>query len=330
MITVYQVLIVEDYEPDAALTALNLQSKGPHEEPSKAPGAWDYSFEHTHVKDLAGAVAELKRTSEQGNEAYDLILLDMGLPDSRGLNGLVRLLEVAPSVPVIILSGVASDQVVMNALRLGAQDVLAKDHVTEPGDLRLAARKAIGRQVRLDELHKEGEEHQQRAGELRAALHVADRMHHRGISPTDRRRTIDRPLRQRDLVAYDRIRDDLMDFLGRFVAESGSEALIRGVAADFASRLAALQCSARDVNELRVSLHDLIEADPLLTQKRAAVLQALTSKLTFAIMGYLVIEYRRQVWQNLESPDHNPTETLEAADLESDQSGHEASDPKGH
>jgi diguanylate cyclase (GGDEF)-like protein len=59
----------------------------------------------------------------------DLVLLDLSLPDSEGLDGLRRLRTVAPEVPVVVLSGLIDEQVALEAVQAGAQDYLMKGRV---------------------------------------------------------------------------------------------------------------------------------------------------------------------------------------------------------
>lgn len=56
----------------------------------------------------------------------DLVLLDLGLPDSVGLESFDRLHAQAPDVPIIILTGLEDIEVARAALRKGAQDYLVK------------------------------------------------------------------------------------------------------------------------------------------------------------------------------------------------------------
>lgn len=60
----------------------------------------------------------------------DLILLDLGLPDACGLDGLQRLHEAMPSVPIIILTGLGGHSIGMAAVRTGAEDFLTKSEIT--------------------------------------------------------------------------------------------------------------------------------------------------------------------------------------------------------
>jgi diguanylate cyclase (GGDEF)-like protein len=56
----------------------------------------------------------------------DIVLLDLSLPDSQGLDTFVRLHAQSPSVPVVILTGLQNEAFSLEAVRLGAQDYLAK------------------------------------------------------------------------------------------------------------------------------------------------------------------------------------------------------------
>jgi len=58
-----------------------------------------------------------------------LVLLDMTLPDSEGLNTFIRVLEAAPEIPVIVLSGINDVHLAVETVQLGAQDYLVKGHV---------------------------------------------------------------------------------------------------------------------------------------------------------------------------------------------------------
>ncbi|MCL5279278.1 MAG: PAS domain S-box protein, partial [Planctomycetes bacterium] len=72
---------------------------------------------------LAGAL-ELLRQSP-----CDLILLDLGLPDSQGMESVVRLQGCAPQTPIIVLSGLDDVDVATQAVQMGVQDYLIKGQV---------------------------------------------------------------------------------------------------------------------------------------------------------------------------------------------------------
>ncbi len=58
------------------------------------------------------------------------VLLDLGLPDSQGLDGLRLLLQQAPQAAVVVLTGVSDEYLGAEAVRAGAQDYLTKGDVT--------------------------------------------------------------------------------------------------------------------------------------------------------------------------------------------------------
>jgi ActR/RegA family two-component response regulator len=62
-------------------------------------------------------------------ESVDVVLLDLNLPDSRGLDTLESLRSEAPSLPIIVLTGVADRDVGIRALKEGAEEFLVKDEI---------------------------------------------------------------------------------------------------------------------------------------------------------------------------------------------------------
>ncbi len=67
-----------------------------------------------------------------GSQTYDVILLDLNLPDSRGLDTLNTMVRSFPRLPVVVLSGLADDAIVVEAVRSGAQDYLVKGEISGP------------------------------------------------------------------------------------------------------------------------------------------------------------------------------------------------------
>ncbi len=67
----------------------------------------------------------------------DVILLDLGLPDSQGLNTLDTVILDAPQIPVIVLTGLNNADLAVQAVHAGAQDYLAKGEFTS--DFRYAS-----------------------------------------------------------------------------------------------------------------------------------------------------------------------------------------------
>jgi diguanylate cyclase (GGDEF)-like protein len=107
-LTPCRILIIEDNAPDVALVGEYLRAD------SGDP------FVLEHRANLAAGMARL----DEGD--IDLVLLDLGLPDSQGLETLTRLREVQPTVSVVVLTGLADEEVGLAAVQLGAQDYLVK------------------------------------------------------------------------------------------------------------------------------------------------------------------------------------------------------------
>ncbi|AFY36085.1 response regulator [Calothrix sp. PCC 7507] len=79
------------------------------------------------------------------NQSFDLILLDLSLPDSQGLDTFVRTHHQAKAIPIIVLTGMDDETLALRAMQAGAQDYLVKGQVT--GDLLVRSmRYAIERQ----------------------------------------------------------------------------------------------------------------------------------------------------------------------------------------
>jgi signal transduction histidine kinase len=89
---------------------------------------------------LSDGLQELR----SGHRKFDLILLDLGLPDNIGLAALHHVKAAAPGVPTIVLTGTADKRLATEALLAGAQDYLVKGQ-DDPHMLLRAARHAIDR-----------------------------------------------------------------------------------------------------------------------------------------------------------------------------------------
>ena len=59
-------------------------------------------------------------------EGVDVILLDLVLPESKGLETFERVCEQAPEIPIVVLTAVDNDSLALEAVRRGAQDFLVK------------------------------------------------------------------------------------------------------------------------------------------------------------------------------------------------------------
>ncbi|CAA6605102.1 Response regulator [Rhodospirillaceae bacterium LM-1] len=137
------VLIIEDNPGDARLIELML---------SERPEDGYQSVFAVRLGDGLDAIAK---------QPFDVILLDLSLPDSHGLGTVQSVLDAAPSTPIIVLTGLADDTTALAAMKAGAQDYLAKGQ----GDgetLRRSIRYSIER-MRTDEEKRESGERLRRA-----------------------------------------------------------------------------------------------------------------------------------------------------------------------
>ncbi len=81
------------------------------------------NFNLVSVKRLQEALEQLDR------HCFDVILLDLTLPDSVGLASLESLLQKAPQIPIVVLTNTNDDRTAIEAVRKGAQDYLVKRQV---------------------------------------------------------------------------------------------------------------------------------------------------------------------------------------------------------
>ena len=107
---------------------------------------------------LAGAV-------EAVTPEVDIVLLDLGLPDSSGLETLDRMLETEARPPVVVLTGLDDERTGVDAVEQGAQDYLVKADLT-PRLLQQTLRYAMQRARQQQQLRQRNEQLQQRNAEL--------------------------------------------------------------------------------------------------------------------------------------------------------------------
>jgi len=80
-------------------------------------------YKLTHVQQLNEALLELD------NENYDIVLLDLSLPDEQGVNTVARVCEQAPDIPVVVMSATDDETMAIKALQKGAEEYLVKGKV---------------------------------------------------------------------------------------------------------------------------------------------------------------------------------------------------------
>jgi signal transduction histidine kinase len=134
-----RLLLIEDSPSDAMLIESQLR---------------DSVFATATIERESSLAAGLARLDEGG---FDGVLVDLGLPDSDGLDTFVRVAESAGTAAVVVVTGLADARLAEEAVCLGAQDYLIKSG-SRPGEFGRAVNYAIRRQRVLDELARARDE----------------------------------------------------------------------------------------------------------------------------------------------------------------------------
>ena len=123
---VYRALLLEDDDLDCRAVRRALQR-------SIIP------FECDRVSLLSEVSTQVKR------EKYDIILTDMNLPDSAGLDTINSLLQLVGKTPIVVLSGTDDDTIALEAVHAGAQDFIPKHYIGDASLINRTLRHAMER-----------------------------------------------------------------------------------------------------------------------------------------------------------------------------------------
>lgn len=107
------------------------------------------------VRTRAGTLADARQALRCSG--YDLVLLDLNLPDSRDLDTLDGVVDANPEVPIVVLTSLEDHDRAVEALKCGAQDFIGKSEITA-ARLERVSRYAIERQGLLRRLVQKTEE----------------------------------------------------------------------------------------------------------------------------------------------------------------------------
>ena len=121
-----RILLVEDSPSDAMLLRLALEERGT---------GW---FALTHELRLGDALGRL------ASDRFDIVLLDLSLPDSGGLETFDKVHKAAPYMPIVVMTGLDSEELGATLVQHGAQDYLVKGQA-DGGALARCLRYAIER-----------------------------------------------------------------------------------------------------------------------------------------------------------------------------------------
>ena len=127
-----KVLIIEDNPADAYLEKMTLRSILQEE----------YDVRCTSGLEEAAQVL--------GDDWFDVILLDLGLPESVGVETVKQLRELDQTTAIVVLTGDDDEDVALRSLDMGAQDYLPKSDIA-PAVLRRAMRHSVHRMKRQRE-----------------------------------------------------------------------------------------------------------------------------------------------------------------------------------
>lgn len=108
-----KILLIED-DPDDVLLLKKFLEKA----------VWKPAEFNIHLEEhLQGAMDRLEK------ESFDIILLDLSLPDSQGVETLKNLTKKYPDLPIVVITGFDDEGLALESLRQGAQDYLIKGNV---------------------------------------------------------------------------------------------------------------------------------------------------------------------------------------------------------
>ena len=162
------ILLVEDNTGDARLIHEILSEAG-----EDSPGSPE--FDLVHADRLSTGLAYLEECD------IDVILLDLSLPDSQGLDTFNEVYAQAPEMPIVVLTGLDDETLAITAVREGAQDYLVKGQVDN--DLLICAlRYAIERKRAEEALRKAYNDLKVQTRELHVDLICANKQLQRGIA----------------------------------------------------------------------------------------------------------------------------------------------------
>ncbi len=225
-----RILLVEDDEEDALILRETLGEVG--------NAILDLEVAHN----LQAGMESLARG------AIDVVLLDLNLPDSYGLDTLDRFHAQAPGTPIVVLTGLDDETLGVEAVQKGAQDYLVKGQVD--GNLLLhSIRYAIERHqllAKLEESRQREQQERERSEAMRNFQHYLALTQAQGPVDSD---SLARPDDETLYGMLSDYRDMVLSYVRAVrIREDRPSDQVR----EFARRLASIQVQARDVVRLHL------------------------------------------------------------------------------
>ncbi len=193
-------------------------------------------FELTSVDRLDQAIDILNR------QKFDIVLLDLTLPDSSGLETCQRLRQKTRHVPIIVLTSNEDEAFALQALKSGAQDYLLKSEVA-PALLARSIRYAIER-ARAERINEEHQQEMLKASRQAGIAEMATGILHNvgnvlnsvGVSVSILQDRLKKSSANRLTKAAEIVQEHQHD-LGRFVTEDDRGKMLPSVLMSLANRL---------------------------------------------------------------------------------------------
>ena len=272
---VCKVLLIEDDTVNAKVIRRFLSK------PGHSSLAENTSFEVNIANSLATGIEQLA-----GGD-FDVVLLDLMLPDSQGLNTLVRLLEQNPAIPVVVQTSSEDRTLVVKAFQLGAHGYLPKRDL-DSNLLVYAIRLAIERRMQMS-LLEATKQQQQREREFLELEQLANAA---STSVTAR------------LFGSSPLRESLPDFFLELVQRYGElmdlaleqqayrvEHNVSEQLRALAERLGLLKAGPRDVVDIHTKALKQKTQDIPVAKAQAYVAEG--RLMVLELMGYLTSFYRK-------------------------------------
>lgn len=227
-----------------------------------------------------------KGLAEVHGGSYDILLVDLNLPDSQGLETFERITLGGGNLPVIVLSGLDDESLAIQAVRSGAQDYLVKSQID--GNLLFRSIRYALERFSLHQALERARESERREREQGSLERLADR----GVSQIAAQMLGLQGLKEGYPDLFEQIVDRLAVAVGKLLrmrthrVHFDLSAEMKQIAAE----LGFVRCGPRDVVDLYAAVLRKSEAPGNFDRNEAVHEEC--RYLAFELMGHLVSFYR--------------------------------------